>query len=86
MLKNYIETWQDVYHNYDVKSRDFRLKEFNRFIAKYHTDFDAFKNYADERGCYLFEQLSSNHKQQFNEIIIQYNEREWQIRVYIVRS
>jgi hypothetical protein len=74
--------WRDVYHNYDVKSRDFRLKEFDRFIEKYYTDFDSFKNYADERGRYLFEQLSPNHKQQFKEIIIQYNVREQQINVY----
>ena len=75
-------SWVRVYHNYYVKTPVCRLKEFDQFTEKFYSDFDSFKNMTDENGLFLFEQLSTASQQRFNEIIIQYSERQRDVAPY----
>jgi hypothetical protein len=75
-------SWRVVYYNYNTKTPDFRLKEFDRFNHEYYSDFDLFKNMTDSAGRFLFEQLPPDYQQKFNEIIVQYAERERWLSLY----
>lgn len=75
-------SWGRVYQNDHVKTPDCRIKEFDQFTEEFYSDFDSFKNMTDEGGQFLFEQLSTESQHRFNEITIQYSEKQRELTPY----